>query len=217
MPGTSRHTIGGGLALLALTLCAVPANASTITVAANLGPVGTYGPVVFDLQSDLAEAASFTPRLSAWLWDVMLPLSDLSGPPSVTVGIASDNSGLPGAVLATLTQIGTIPSSGSALVTFTCDECVALESGKLYWLVAGASNTSTVALWDSSDIALSGNFASSDTGSVNGPWSTPAGIHFFTPAFEVDGVPEPTSMLLIATGVLGIALPAASARRVRNP
>jgi hypothetical protein len=174
-----KCSIGCGLILLALTVCcAVPASANTMVVAANLGP-GPYTEGSYLVQgnpkpgANVAEsyAVSFTPKVSTTLEDVKLPLSALSGPPSLTVGIASDDSGRPGSVLATLTQDGTIPSSpASALVRFTCTTCPVLEAGTPYWVVTGAPSGDTFLAWSLSTSEL-GSFDFSQTANVTGPWS----------------------------------------------
>jgi hypothetical protein len=192
-----KCSIGCGLILLALTVCcAVPASANTMVVAANLGP-GPYTEGSYLVQgnpkpgANVAEsyAVSFTPKVSTTLEDVKLPLSALSGPPSLTVGIASDDSGRPGSVLATLTQDGTIPSSpASALVSFTCTTCPVLEAGTPYWVVTGAPSGDTFLAWSLSTSEL-GSFDFSQTANVTGPWSQ-GGATYNTPAFQVDGVPQ---------------------------
>jgi hypothetical protein len=217
-----KQLIVSGLALIALTFCVVPARASTIVVATDLGPGGTYIDAAYDIKGASSpfvdpfaaesQAVSFVPSISTDLSDVILALGLAQGPASIVVGIASDNSGLPGPVLATLTQNGTVSNIG-ALVTFTCDACVALEASTRYWVVTGVSDKNTFVFWNYSDNSL-GDIASNASGSVNGPWFN--GGMVATPAFEVDGVPEPASLMSIATGVMGLAFRVYSERRARN-
>jgi hypothetical protein len=219
MPILRKHAIERGLAILALAVCAAPARAATpgaSVIATNLGPGGSYGGGAYNIQGNpipgmnVAQswAVAFIPSASAYLSDVILPLDDIEGPPSIIVGIASDNSGLPGSVLATLSQTGTIPS-GSALVDFTCNGCVYLQAGTTYWVVTGVSSQSTFVLWSWSS-SSNGNLASNASGSVNGPWWS--GANYNTAAFEVDGflngipaVPAPSTLSLVLCG-LGIVL-----------
>lgn len=196
--------------LLVLIACAtLPASADTI--ASNFGPGGTYGPGEYLLQGNplpgmnVAQsfAIPFTPSESATSWDVVFPLQALFGPPLITVDIASDSSGMPGPFLTTLAQNGSIPAASAGLVTFSCSACPTLQSGTPYWIVTGAPYGNTFVFWYWSSTEL-GNYDFNNTGSVNGPWYPSI---YNTPVFKVDStaVPEPASLLLAGSAILGVA------------
>jgi hypothetical protein len=181
------------LGVLALIICAgEQAKAYTVVVASNLGAGGTYGSGEYIIQGNpvpgmnVAEsyAVSFVASSSAVLQDVKLPLAAVLGPPSIIVGIAPDNSGQPGSILAMLTQNGTISSSGATLVSFTNSAGPLLEAGTRYWVVTGAPDGNTFVYWYLSNTET-GNYDFTSSGSVNGPWSP--GV-YPTPAFQVDGL-----------------------------
>src|SRR5437016_4103013 len=152
-----RFTIDKVLALLVLLTCsALPGRA--IVVATNLGPGDTFssnGILIenFFINGEVTGfAVAFVPGISATLQDVALPLStDLLG--SLTVGIASDAGGQPGAVITLLAQNGSI-SVASALVTFSCTNCPLLQANSQYWIVAVPANPNTEATWQFSPSAL---------------------------------------------------------------
>jgi hypothetical protein len=102
-----------GFSILAV-LCALPAVAAPITVFTNLqdGFSANFGVVVGStaFHSNQVPAEQFVPATTVTLADAILALVE---PPvtAVTVYLESDNNGLPGALLDTLTQMGAPPLS----------------------------------------------------------------------------------------------------------
>ncbi len=113
-------------------------------------------------------ADSFVPTETATLTDAELALSR-SAP--VNVYIESDSGGVPGVILDTLTQVGSL-SSTSAVVKYNCSSCPQLDAGTTYFLLALASNPCDLAVWYSEIGQPLGANAINDLGSATGPWST---------------------------------------------
>jgi hypothetical protein len=203
------------IALLGLTICCgLPAAASVIASTVPNGPFPVCcGLIVQAIVGSSPEsvAAAFTPNSSVTLRDIMLALYSLSNSPSMTVAIAQDVAGLPGPIIATLTQNGLIPAypqSGifqqSGLVTFTCGQCPVLQAGTRYWIVGAPVGAYGVGwLYDTQVL---GKSALSTSGSANGLWSAGQATLYF----QIDGdqlpppTPQPSSFLLTVIGLLGV-------------
>ena len=176
---------------LICTVALIPRPASADVVYTTFGPSGQYDvnvnhgwAISGSCCSNQVEAEPFTLGAGTTVADAVLAVGNLSGGDTpVNVYIESDSGGVPGSIIATLSQAGTIlPYSNGwdgGLVTFTCSGCT-LGAGS-YWLVAQEPDAST---WSQG----------------NGPIE----------AFEIDGpasgVPEPASILLFATAALGIGI-----------
>ena len=166
-------------------------------------------------------ANSFTLGAGATVGDAMLALGNKAGGNNpVNVYIESDSGGEPGSILASLSQVGTIPlwsnGSGGGLVTFTCSGAACTLGAGSYWLVAWEPDANTQQVWDFAylDLPLV-IFAYNTLGSPTGPWITDAPVT--DAAFQIDGpnntTPEPGSLILLGSGLLGLA---GVVRRRRN-
>ncbi len=149
-------------------------------------------------------ASPFTVSSAAMLDDAMLGLNNFAGSNSpVNVFVESDAGGMPGIILATLTQSGVIPPFNSETLTlFTPTGSLLLAPGT-YWLVAQETDPATEQTWDFSFGDTQNGIAFNQTGSATGPWTTFTGTDV---AFRVDGtaVPEPSSFALLGAGLLGV-------------
>lgn len=161
-------------------------------------------------------AFPFIPSETVELTSADLALSQQISPfTPLNVFIETNTSGMPGSILDTLTQQGTF-NANAAVVSFTCSTCSVLTAGTTYWIVGQQSDASaqTVWLWSPTDTA---SWFFNSTDSATGPWS-PATVANNISAFDVNGTtptsptPEPGSLALLATGVLGLM--AAGRRRI---
>ncbi|MGH9444403.1 MAG: choice-of-anchor R domain-containing protein [Terriglobia bacterium] len=201
--------------LIAVLGCCLVSAAHASTIFTNLStPGGTFNTsTAFNVTGTgwggRADAMPFTAGATADLTDAILALGhDIGSNDAITVDLESDGSdGLPGAILATLTQQGAIPSAGSpGLVTFDCSaSCPLLNDGTTYWLVAAETNPSTYQSWFFSTNSDTGAYAGNSSASATGPWS--AATTTSDAAFEIDGTPaaapEPSSVVLLGVVLLG--------------
>jgi hypothetical protein len=200
----------------AITLFATFSNGRAFAdvVFSNLGSGGSFDATLHDSYAigqvsgvEQVLAIPFSASENANLTGVQLALVQDVGSSPVNVFIEADNSGTPGSILATLTQVGTFTSTTTpALVDFTCSACLGLVSGTNYFVVAQQSNQSaSESAWQKNSTSDTGTITFNLIGSNTGPWSSAGGLTL--PAFEVDGaspVPEPSSILLLAGMVGGI-------------
>lgn len=152
-------------------------------------------------------AMPFSPNDTRKIANAVLALSHFAGNNSpLSVYLESDNAGLPGTILDTLTQVGVIPDAPGRLVQFDCSICPLLSKGTQYWIVAVEADAGSQQGWQHSYNDQQGSFAYNSIGSPTGPWNpfdnqTLAG-------FRVDGdngidpVPEPGTVLMLGSGVV---------------
>jgi hypothetical protein len=194
------------LGLLITLASSTPLNADTIY--SNFGPglpSNGSGYVIGGPSANQVIASPFIPTESAILSDAMLVLRQdpLVNTFPVNVYVESSSGGAPGAILDTLTQVGSIGST-STLVDFTCSACSLLNAGTLYFMVAQQDNHTFPAAWVFSPGPNAITYFN-EIGSATGPWTPNTNLPLG--AFQVNGValsPEPTSIALFGTGILGL-------------
>jgi len=185
------------LALLAL----FSVSASADTIYNNFGPSQTFQTNAgYNIENDLdgfaGLAVPFTPQANYADSTFTLPMLTLfSG--DFTVGLFSDASGLPGTALDT----SSFASANNFTQGMFTGSMGPLTSGTTYWLLVLPDSDGMLLSWNFNSTGDNGAFAFTSNGTT---WNSFSGIR---PAFEVDGtpVPEPGTLVLLATGLLGVA------------
>jgi hypothetical protein len=161
-------------------------------------------------------ASPFTVTTAATLTDAMLGLNNFAGNNNpVNLFVESDAGGVPGAILATLTQVGVIPPFNSmSLTMFTSNVALALAPGTTYWLVAQEPDAGTEQTWDFAYLDAVNGIAFNQLGSATGPWTTFTGTDV---AFRINGttgVPDRgSSLLLLGISLLAVGVMESTRRR----
>ena len=120
------------------------------------------------LVADQVIANAFTPSQTVTLADAQLALGSILGLGSVSIYLESNVGGMPGTMLTSLTQQGTLAGfPPGSLMEYTCAACPMLQAGTEYWLVAQEPDPDTVVEWAWNDIGdISTGNLSTTTGAV---------------------------------------------------
>jgi len=198
-------------AVAALTLLFCATAGATDVLYTTLGPNGEYDTasgyfVDGSNYFNQVLALPFSPNATENMVDAVLPLGNYAGNNNpINLYLESDNGGVPGSVLATLTQQGTIQpfSSGGSLITFTCNGCGTVNSGTTYWIVGKETDPNTEQAWMFSYLDQQGPLAFNQVGSENGPWNQFTGT---ISGMRIDGaVPEPGTLVMLGSGIVAAA------------
>jgi hypothetical protein len=185
----------------------------------NFGPGDAFadnglllqGPLVGTI-GDVNQAAAFTVgSTGAFLTSIQLGIN--AGGPGPGTGpidvlLAADAGGVPGATLQN--SIVNVNMTGKQVISATYDGSLQLAANTTYWVVADAEGTFDGG-WSFNTIGETGPTAGQTEGF---PWNLHAVEQRF--AFRVQGrsVPEPTSIVLCAVGVIAMSVCGWRGRRV---
>jgi len=196
------------LYLLLLVSLACPSRGATIFSdfdPANIAYQGGWG--IYGTGNSLspgafkAQAMAFTPSFDAVLSKIDVAMFWSSGTNSIKLTLNSDNSGVPGAVVASW-SLNNLPTFGFCCTAETVNavSLISLTAGKQYWVVAAPGASDTQAGWTNTNTL--GVLAEQDT--LNGPFISGTSVRS---AFDVIGTetPEPSSFLLVAAGLALLA------------
>jgi len=157
--------------------------------------------------TSFTSANEFQVTTSGSVAQIDIGIGLVEGVNSFYVDIDANNNGTPGSVLASFTGLSSSTTFGQCcgLVTISGISGLNLSTGTDYWMVIGPTTTSatTWEAWNFSNSATGTDEYSTNGGqSWNSNGTQPQG------AFDIIGgtssTPEPTSLLLFGTGVLGV-------------
>ena len=202
--------------LCGLLLSALPSTSALAdAVFSTFGPGQTYTHIGYGVGlafngEILVWANVFNPTETVPLTDVVLPAYWISGTTNspLTVYIESASLGVPsGTILDTLSQVGTL-STTPGLFDFVCSSRSELDAGTQYFLVVKNSDGTNFDDWMVTSF-IADSALNNTTGSLTGPWRRDFSLNLG--AFEVNGTPpapaattpEPSSLILLGTGLIG--------------
>ena len=191
-------------AAVVLTAMASPVGAASI-IYSNFGPAYSYDPnkgatlgvTSAGHTSDVAESFTVT-GTSSTFGSFTLAVGLISGPNELDVSLMTDASGLPGTALESFHFSNEMKPFGATDSLLTANSVLhpLLLVGQQYWLAAFATSPTTAA-WNDNSIGVQTTGAERQD---QGPWfavTNPDG----TPAFQINGVPEPSTIVMISTAV----------------
>lgn len=215
----TKKSYFGAAMIVAIMFSASPARA--ISLYSTLGPSGEFDTAngYFVDGSNFFNqvlASPFSVSTTANLTDALLGLGNFAGNNNpVTLYVESNAGGVPGSILTTLTQVGTIPPFQTNSLTMFTSGGFTLTAGTMYWLVAQETDPGTEQAWNFAFNDTSNNDAFNQLGSATGPWSQFFGTDV---AFQINGttsVPESgSSFLLLGASLLAVGVGRFAQRRL---
>jgi hypothetical protein len=209
-----------GIVIIAIVLFALGSTACADTIFSNLGSGSTYALLSGNgnLFHNRELAMPFTVAAGSGfnLTQLDIGVTSFEFPNSPIIELRANSGGLPGTIIQswTLTNVPHYGSSGLVQPSQTISGItgILLSGGTQYWLAANAANGNF--LWNYTAPYQVGSQAYSGNG--GGTWNPSL---TYIGAFDVQGtpasaVPEPSAMLLLATGLLSMVVLATFKRSI---
>lgn len=219
LEGNVRHLTIVSLIIAAAFLSARASYGDTV-ITSNMGPFNAFnfaeswavsGPSNTEIPGEESLGMSFTPTADFTLSQVLVPLSGDFPQSTNGVEISVDTSvnSLPGASLESWSVSADQPQA--TLYTLASNSTVLLESGRTYWITASPLADDTFVGWNWGG-DTSGMATNDGTGWVSADPTSGGCTGCTRSAFAVTGdpaqAPEPSSLSLVATGMLGLIIAA---------
>lgn len=192
----------------ALSVAALGAQAQAVVIYDTFGPGTTYdsqnGWIVGHTTegANYASYSQFSPKLSGFLSSAMAPIRYEGGEVApLRFEVRSNDGGHPGELIAqTLVDI----TEQGGVVSGSFLSGALLSSQSTYWFGMATTDPTTAVVWNQNSVGVSGEHAF--TGAI---WQPP-GAWFVQNAtlgaFQVVAIPEPSSALLLALGLILVGL-----------
>ena len=173
---------------------------NNITYQGGWGIYGTSNSVFPGAFNSMAMA--FTTGSEASLTSINVAIALINGTNQVILTLNSDNSGVPGGVIASWI-LNSLPGFGFCCTaeTVTAASPILLTAGTRYWVTVAPGGADTQAIWTNTN--TSGLLADQETS--GGPFIPGTSVLSAFGVNGVDAVPEPVSFFLVAAGLALLA------------